>query len=164
MESSSLLTWLIYFPLFMESERSFLCSQKSTILHYPEVIESSLHPTPSHSNPLTSILTSFLRLCLPIGQLPPVLPPFCFQPSFIKQAHAISMLTVLLSVCLYHLLILNVWTNLYETIYIYIYIHIMAPWTHLNEVLHKSLTSVCVSVCVSLLPFLGGIMYPSFSC
>jgi hypothetical protein len=36
----------------------------------------------------------------------------------------------------------NVWTNLYETWYVY-----RGSWTHLGNVLHKSLPSVCVSVC-----------------
>jgi hypothetical protein len=43
--------------------------------------------------------------------------------------------------------LLNSWTNLYETWYVF-----MAPT--LNGVLHKSLPSVCVSVCVSLLSLL----------
>jgi hypothetical protein len=38
---------------------------------------------------------------------------------------------------------LNAWTNLYETWYAY-----HGTWAHLNGVLHKSLPSVCVSVCV----------------
>jgi hypothetical protein len=40
---------------------------------------------------------------------------------------------------------LNSWTNLYETWYVY-----HGTWAHVNDVLHKSLPSVCVSVCVSL--------------
>jgi hypothetical protein len=39
--------------------------------------------------------------------------------------------------------LLNVWTNLYETRYV------LDTWAHLNGGLHKSLPSVCVSVCVS---------------
>jgi hypothetical protein len=35
-------------------------------------------------------------------------------------------------------------SNLYETWYVY-----HGKWTHLNGVLHKSLTSVCVSECLS---------------
>jgi hypothetical protein len=46
--------------------------------------------------------------------------------------------------------LLNAWTNLYETSYVYKDI-----WAHLNDVLHKSLPSVCVSVCVSVLSLLG---------
>jgi hypothetical protein len=34
-------------------------------------------------------------------------------------------------------------------------VHIYGTWAYLNGVLHKSLPSVCVSVCVSLLPLLG---------
>jgi hypothetical protein len=40
--------------------------------------------------------------------------------------------------------ILNAWTNLYETWYVY-----HGTWAHFNGVLHKSLQSVCVSICVS---------------
>jgi hypothetical protein len=43
---------------------------------------------------------------------------------------------------------LNAWANLYETWYVRV---CHGNWTHLNGVLHKSLPSVCVSVCVSLL-------------
>jgi hypothetical protein len=39
--------------------------------------------------------------------------------------------------------LLNGWTNLYETWYVY-----HGTWVHLNGVLHKSLPSVCVSICV----------------
>jgi hypothetical protein len=46
--------------------------------------------------------------------------------------------------------LLNAWTNLYETWYIY-----NCNWANLNGVLHKSLLSVCVSLCVSLLSLLG---------
>jgi hypothetical protein len=41
--------------------------------------------------------------------------------------------------------LLNSWTNLDETWYV-----CHGTYTHLNGVLHKSLPSVCVSVCVSL--------------
>jgi hypothetical protein len=44
----------------------------------------------------------------------------------------------------------NAWSNLYETWSVYPDI-----WAHLNGVLHKSLPLVCVSVCASLLWFLG---------
>jgi hypothetical protein len=43
--------------------------------------------------------------------------------------------------------LLNASTNLYETRYVY-----HDTRAHLNGVLHKSLPSVCMSVCVSLLP------------
>jgi hypothetical protein len=46
--------------------------------------------------------------------------------------------------------LLNAWTNLYETWHVY-----HGNWAHLGGVLHKSLPSVCVSVCVSLLSLLG---------
>jgi hypothetical protein len=36
--------------------------------------------------------------------------------------------------------LLNAWTNLYETCYVY-----HGTWAHLNDILHKSLPSVCVS-------------------
>jgi hypothetical protein len=39
---------------------------------------------------------------------------------------------------------LNGWTNLYETWYVY-----HGTWAHLNGILHKSIPSVCVSLCVS---------------
>jgi hypothetical protein len=45
---------------------------------------------------------------------------------------------------------MNAWTSLYETWYVY-----HDTWAHVSGVLHKSLTSVCVSVCVSFLLFLG---------
>jgi hypothetical protein len=48
----------------------------------------------------------------------------------------------------------NAWTNLYETSCVCVYIY-HGTWAHLDDVLHKSLTSVCVSVCVSLLSLLG---------
>jgi hypothetical protein len=38
---------------------------------------------------------------------------------------------------------LNAWANLYEIWYVY-----HGTWAHLNCILHKSLTSVCTSVCV----------------
>jgi hypothetical protein len=47
---------------------------------------------------------------------------------------------------------LNVWTNLYETWYVLVYHGI---WVHLNGVLHKSLPSGYVSICVSLLSWQG---------
>jgi hypothetical protein len=43
--------------------------------------------------------------------------------------------------------LLNASTNLYETWYAY-----HGTWAHFNGVLRKSLPSVCVSVCVSLIP------------
>jgi hypothetical protein len=46
--------------------------------------------------------------------------------------------------------LLNVWTNPYETWYVY-----HATWAHINGVLHKSLSWVCMSVCLSLPPLLG---------
>jgi hypothetical protein len=46
--------------------------------------------------------------------------------------------------------LLNAWTNLYETRYVY-----HGNWAHFNGVLRKSLPSVSVSVCVSLLSLLG---------
>jgi hypothetical protein len=42
--------------------------------------------------------------------------------------------------------LLNAWTNLYETFYVY-----HGNLVHLDGVLHKSLPSVCVSVCATLL-------------
>jgi hypothetical protein len=48
--------------------------------------------------------------------------------------------------------LLNAWTSLYETWYIRVY---HGNWTHLSGVLHKSLPSVYVSACVSLLLLLG---------
>jgi hypothetical protein len=45
---------------------------------------------------------------------------------------------------------LNAVTNLYKTWYVY-----RGTWVHLNGVLHKSLPSVCVSVCVSYLLLLN---------
>jgi hypothetical protein len=44
----------------------------------------------------------------------------------------------------------NTSTNHSETWYVY-----HGTWAHLNGVLHKSIPSVCVSVCVSLLSLLG---------
>jgi hypothetical protein len=46
--------------------------------------------------------------------------------------------------------LLNAWTNLYETWYV-----CHGTWAHLSGVLHKSLPSVCVSLCVSVLLLLG---------
>jgi hypothetical protein len=46
--------------------------------------------------------------------------------------------------------LLNGWTNLYETWYIY-----HGTWAHFNGMFRKSLPSVCVSVCLSLLSLLG---------
>jgi hypothetical protein len=40
---------------------------------------------------------------------------------------------------------LNAWINLYETWYVY-----HDTWTHLDDVLHKSLPSLCVPVCYPL--------------
>jgi hypothetical protein len=65
----------------------------------------------------------------------------------IWPTYAISMLSVCLLIFPYY--ILNAWTNLYRTWYAY-----QGTWAHLNGVLHKSLPSVCVSVCVSLLSLL----------
>jgi hypothetical protein len=45
---------------------------------------------------------------------------------------------------------LNAWTSLYETWYAY-----HGNWAHLNGVLHKSLPSVCVSSCLSILSLQG---------
>jgi hypothetical protein len=39
----------------------------------------------------------------------------------------------------------NFWTDLYETCYVY-----YGTWAHLNGLIKKSLTSVCVSVCIAL--------------
>jgi hypothetical protein len=52
-------------------------------------------------------------------------------------------------VCI-HPQLLNAWTNLYETSYAD-----HGTWAYLNGVLHKSLPSACVSICVSLLSLLG---------
>jgi hypothetical protein len=46
--------------------------------------------------------------------------------------------------------LMNAWTSLSETRYVY-----HGTWAHLNGVLYKSLPSVCVPVCVSLLSLLG---------
>jgi hypothetical protein len=48
--------------------------------------------------------------------------------------------------------LLNAWTNLYEIWNVRLY---HDTWAHLSGVLHKSLPSVCVSVCVSLLLLQG---------
>jgi hypothetical protein len=56
------------------------------------------------------------------------------------------------SVCLWIPLshqLMNAWSNPYETWYVY-----HGNWTHLNDVLHKSLPAVCVSLCVSLVSLL----------
>jgi hypothetical protein len=45
---------------------------------------------------------------------------------------------------------LDRWTSLYETWYVH-----HGTWAHLNGVLHKSLSSVCVSECVSPTLLLG---------
>jgi hypothetical protein len=45
--------------------------------------------------------------------------------------------------------LLNAWTNLCETWYVY-----HCTWAHLKGLLHKSVPSVCVPVCVSLLSLL----------
>jgi hypothetical protein len=50
--------------------------------------------------------------------------------------------------CLCVCMSVNTWTNLYETWYFYVYYD---TWTHLSGVLRKSLPSVCVTVCLSLL-------------
>jgi hypothetical protein len=73
-----------------------------------------------------------------------------------KWVYAISMLSVCLSV---NPTLLR--TILYETWYVY---HDTSA--HLNGVLHKSLPSVCVSVCVSLLSLLGksSVKLPLFHC
>jgi hypothetical protein len=52
---------------------------------------------------------------------------------------------------------LNSWTSLYEIWYVY-----HGTWAYLNDVLHKSLPSVCVSVCVSPLSFLGNCLVNTF--
>jgi hypothetical protein len=46
--------------------------------------------------------------------------------------------------------LLNAWTNLYATRYVY-----HGIWAHLNGVRHKFLSSVCVSLCVSILSLKG---------
>jgi hypothetical protein len=51
---------------------------------------------------------------------------------------------------------INFWTSLYETWYVY---HV--TWSHLSGVLHKSLPSVCVFICVSL-PLPGNGSVPTF--
>jgi hypothetical protein len=48
--------------------------------------------------------------------------------------------------------LLNASTNVYETLYVRVY---HCTRAHLNGVLHKSLPSFCVSVCISLLSLLG---------
>jgi hypothetical protein len=58
-------------------------------------------------------------------------------------------LSVCLSVCLYvypPYRLLNAWTNLYGRRYVRLH---HTTCTYLNSTLHKSLLSVCVSVCVS---------------
>jgi hypothetical protein len=53
--------------------------------------------------------------------------------------------------------LLNAWTNRYETLYVY-----HGTWAHLNSVVHKSLPSVCVSVCVSLFSSLANCSVNTF--
>jgi hypothetical protein len=55
-----------------------------------------------------------------------------------------------LDVCVSPSQLLIAWASLYETWYVH-----HDTWAHLNGVLHKSLPSVCVSLCVSLLSLLG---------
>jgi hypothetical protein len=57
----------------------------------------------------------------------------------------------MLSVCVSPIYFLNAWTTLYESWYILYH----GTWAHLNGVLHKTLPSVCVPVCVPLLSLLG---------
>jgi hypothetical protein len=59
-------------------------------------------------------------------------------------------LALWLSVCVSPHQFSNAWTNLYETWFAY-----HGTWAHLNGAFLKSLPSVCVSVCVSPLAFLG---------
>jgi hypothetical protein len=47
-------------------------------------------------------------------------------------------------VCILLHQLLTAWTSLYETWRVY-----HGTWAHINVILHKSLSSVCVSVCVS---------------
>jgi hypothetical protein len=49
------------------------------------------------------------------------------------------------SMCIARCQLLNAWTNLYETWNVY-----HGTWAHLNGVLHKNLSSVCVSVSPSI--------------
>jgi hypothetical protein len=80
-----------------------------------------------------------------------------YKPAFItllsllwrkKQAYVITLLSVCLCITPHQLL--KAWTSLHETWYAY-----HGAWTYLNGTLHKSLSSVCVSVCVYLLSLLG---------
>jgi hypothetical protein len=57
--------------------------------------------------------------------------------------------------------LLNAWTNLYETWYIY-----HGTWAHLNGILHKSLPSICVCMCIppTVARWRLGKVYTSFHC
>jgi hypothetical protein len=52
---------------------------------------------------------------------------------------------------------LNAWTNLYNNCYLY-----HSTWVHLNGLLHKSLPSVCASVCVPLLYLKAKVLYTCY--
>jgi hypothetical protein len=64
--------------------------------------------------------------------------PLSFLPTLVKKAYVITMLSVYRPYQLQ-----NGWTKLYATRYVY-----HGTWAHLNGVLHKSLPSVCVCVCI----------------
>jgi hypothetical protein len=55
-----------------------------------------------------------------------------------------------LCVCVSPYQLLNAWTYLPETWYVY-----YGNWSHLNGVLHKSLPSICMYACVSLMSLQG---------
>lgn len=60
------------------------------------------------------------------------------------------MLSTCLCICEFRYQLLNAWTNIYQTLYVH-----HGTRTYLNGVLHKSLPSISVSVCVFLLLQLG---------
>jgi hypothetical protein len=98
----------------------------------------SLH-TLQHTHD-SSVICIICLLCLIVVSLPPGINPFAVKNNNNNNHHHMYPLQQLL----------NNWTNLYETWYVY-----YTNWIHLNGVLHKSLPSVCVSICLPCLSLLG---------
>jgi hypothetical protein len=77
---------------------------------------------------------------------------FSLLSSFWKKWKWLYAITMLSPLCVHPRQLLNAWTKYYDT------------WAHLNGILHKSLPSVCVSVCVSLLSLIGNGSVKSYRC
>jgi hypothetical protein len=129
--SFSFLLLLVFVSSYYLSFSTSSSTLRSFLLFF---VRPSFYPFHPHSSPSLSALSSLFPAC-------PLLLAYLFWNN--KSRLMTSPCAVCVSICSSPQFLIG-WTNLYETWYAY-----HGIWAHLHGALHKSLSSVCVSACVS---------------